>query len=329
MNEQGMEMISLFSEIDGRYITEAQNERITVRRKRIFKTPVLAAAIVVILALSSVGAVAFVKGYLGHKENVEHQYFYNEALIPELEKRAIEPLVFENEHLRITIDAIISDAIYVEASATIEGLDVQGKEFVENGITLQNEVEGLTDSEVFEVFDGKKSFIPFMTAPGRDGKIVTANSSADGMYGKKGDQSEAAFTIMFPRDRFPDCETLELTCIEPCLDGMDNWQPGIFEGIILKIPMKRNFDTLVLASDSGKEVYLSEVCFYQSIPDIWGGDDFDLTVYYKNGSEQNISKDRKGIAVGEYIFRIDDVKHIKFCGRQYYPKEVIRAEGEK
>ena len=130
MNEQGMEMISLFSEIDGRYITEAQNERITVRCKRIFKTPVLAAAIVVILALSSVGAVAFVKGFLGHKENVEHQYFYNEALIPELEKRAIEPLVFENEHLRITIDAIISDAIYVEASATIEGLDTQGKEFV-------------------------------------------------------------------------------------------------------------------------------------------------------------------------------------------------------
>lgn len=329
MNERGMKMLSFFSEIDGRYITEAQHDEITVRHKRISKTPILAAAIVIILTLSSVGAVAFVKGYLGHKENVEHQYFYNEALIPELEKRAIEPLVFENEHLRITIDAIISDAIYVEASATIEGLDAQGKEFVENGITLQNEVEGMTDSEVFETFGKRKSFIPYMTALGRDGEIVTANSSADGMYGKKGDQSEAAFTIMFPRDRFPDCETLELTCIEPSLADTGNWSPGIFEGIILKIPMKRNFDTLVLADSSGREVFLSEVCFYQSKPDIWGGDDFDLTVYYKNGSEQNISKDRKGIAVGEYIFRIDDVEHIKFCGRQYYPKEVIRAEGEK
>ncbi|MBR6103408.1 MAG: hypothetical protein IKP95_13355 [Ruminococcus sp.] len=325
MNEKGFGALSLLSEIDGRFIAEAQEDCITVRRRRVFKTPFIAAAIIILLTLSTVGTVAYVKGYLGHKENVEHQYFYNEALIPELEKRAMEPLVFENEHLRITIDAIISDAVCVEASATIEGLDAQGKEFVENGVTLENEVEGLTDSEVFEIFGGKRSFIPFMTAPGRDGRTVRANSSADGMYGKKGEHSEAAFTIMFPRDRFPDCETLELTCMEPSLKGTDDWEPGIFKGMILKIPMRRNFDTLVLSSDPGKEVYLSEVCFYQTKPDIWGGDDFDLTVYYKDGTEQNITKDRKGITVGEYLFRIDDVEHIEFCGIRYYPKEIIPA----
>ena len=113
--------------------------------------------------------------------------------------------------------------------------------------------------------------------------------------------------------------------MEPSLKGTDDWEPGIFKGMILKIPMRRNFDTLVFSSDPGKEVYLSEVCFYQTKPDIWGGDDFDLTVYYKDGTEQNITKDRKGITVGEYLFRIDDVEHIEFCGIRYYPKEIIPA----
>ncbi|MBR1392336.1 MAG: hypothetical protein IJ561_00710 [Ruminococcus sp.] len=326
MNEQGIAVLSLFSELDERYIAEAQEEKLTLRHRRIFKAPFIAAAAAAILALSSVGAVAYVKGWIGHKENVEHQYFYNKALIPELEKRAGEPLEFENEHLRITVDAIISDAVYVEASATIEGLDKQGKKFVEDGITLKNELDGLTTDEVFGVLGRRNSFVPFMTAPGRDGEIKMANSGSDGMFGKKGESSESAFTIGIKRDLFPDCETLELTCIEPIHAGIDDWTPGIFEGIVLEIPMKRNFDTLVLDDKSGREVYLSEVCFYQSKSDIWGGKAFDLTVYSKDGSEQNI---RDHIVVGEYLFDLENVDHIVFNGRTFYPKELISADREE
>ena len=328
MNEQGLAVLSLMSGIDERYITEAGDEKLSLRRK-VFKAPIMAAAVIVLLAATTVGTVAAVKGIIGHKENVEHQYEYNPELVSELEKRAEEPLVFENEHLRITIDSVIADAVYVEAAATIEGKDREGKEFVERGLILKEELEGKSQSEIQAIFNSHgidNSYIPYMAAAGTDGKLTGPSSSADLMYGKKGSSSEAAFVIGLARSRFPAAESIELVCYELKYGTGENRQQGIFEGITVTLPMKANFDTLILSDGEGGEAYLSEVNFYQSAEDIWGGDEFDLTVFFTDGSSEQFDFQP---ATGETLFEPGKVDHIVFNGRRYDPKEIIPAETEK
>ena len=114
-----LELLALMSELDESYINEAQNcDRIKLTR-RVRKFPVMLAAVISIIVLSTITAAAVIQGYISHKRNVEHDYQYVEdsSFVSELEKRQGQPIVAQNKHLRLTVDSVMSDKVYIECHA--------------------------------------------------------------------------------------------------------------------------------------------------------------------------------------------------------------------
>lgn len=155
----------------GAEMKETKNIKPSKRHtKRIIGFVVVAALCSAALA---VGASAAVKHFISHKDNALHAYMDNSALIEELDKRAGEPIVCENEHLRLTVDTVMSDDIYIHCTATLEGLDDEGKGFIADRLILDEEVAEMTDSEIAEYFEkpsDRDAIIPYMLAYSQQGE---------------------------------------------------------------------------------------------------------------------------------------------------------------
>ena len=130
-----LDFLELLSQIDEKYICEIQ-EGEQKRKVRIPRFSFALAAAITIMAVLSIGASAAIRYYISHKDNVNHEYHNNQALISELDKRATEPIVCENKHIRMTVDSVISDEIYIRCTATLEGIDNSGKSFISDNLIL-------------------------------------------------------------------------------------------------------------------------------------------------------------------------------------------------
>lgn len=320
-----LELLALMSELNESYINEAQNcDRIKLTR-RVRKFPVMLAAVISIIVLSTITATAVIQGYISHKRNVEHDYQYVEdsSFVSELEKRQGQPIVAQNKHLRLTVDSVMSDKVYIECHATLEGLDEQGRQYISKYLVL--------NKSDFEKSNGRvHSFVPFMKTKGADGKDKYFNQDADLMYGKKDENAEGSFVFGTRKEAFGNAETITVDCYDwESVDvrenkGLDDLREGIFDGMSFELSLKPNYDTLVLRADNDKYsqyFYISEIRMYSEQK---GFDSPSVKINYKNGSSEEINAWNMTSEIRH--FDISSIKSVEYKGREYLPAETVKAD---
>ena len=183
----------------------------------------------------------------------------------------------------------------------------------------------MTDSEISNYFENNDhdfdQFIPYMIAYSQSGERLTGfNSTSDNMFGKKGDETEATFTFGINKRNLGNDEKVKVECNQ-LKTYFQEQNAGIFEGMSFELPLKSNFDTLVLQSENGDEIYLSEVCLYENRK-AEESEDFNFSVYYNNGESKT------DILTGfteDSLYRLGEVKYVKFNGKRYDPEELIKS----
>ncbi|MCR5122720.1 MAG: hypothetical protein K6B74_09905 [Ruminococcus sp.] len=123
----GNDILRAMNGLDEKYIISANGEQ-TLKQgrkpaKSIFKTAVAIAAAAALMI--PVGAYAYTR--LIHRESVE-MYLENSAKVEE-SGNAVNR-VMENEHIRITLDTVLSDGYMAMAIVTLDALDEYGRNFV-------------------------------------------------------------------------------------------------------------------------------------------------------------------------------------------------------
>lgn len=327
--DKEFDFLFLLSQVDEKYIHEAETDNLQ-RKVRHRKYPIAIAAAVILSAMLGIGASAAIMNYLSHKENAAHEYDNNSVLISELEKRAKEPIICENEHLRLTVDTIMADEIYIRATATLEGIDDVGKRFISNNLILPEDISGLSENELKTYFETAQKdtdqFIPYMILYSETGQQIAAfNTKGDNMYGQKGEKCEATFTFGINRSSLNGEKSVRVECnqLKTYFSKSDAHNAGIFENMRFVMPVESNFDTLILeASDNNNVIYLSETCFYEN-KDATENDDISFSVFYKSGeSRDNITT---SFTAGE-LYKLKDIDYIKYNNECYYPIEIIEAD---
>ena len=314
-----LKALSLLSGIDESFIDEAQSaEKINLVRKA-KKFPVMLAAVITALVMSAVGVTAAVQGYISHRKNVEHEY-KNKAFVDEIEKRQGQPITAENKHLRLTVDSIISDKMYIQATATLEGLDEQGKAYISKHLYL-------TKADFERLKDSAHSYLPHMvTDIGGADQAVRFDQGADLSYGQRGEHTEGSFTFGVAKARLMGAQTVHVRCLDwssiGIRQGLDDLKEGIFEGIEFDLPVQTNFDTLTLAADT-RYFYVSEVGFYNDL----GGwhDDENVVIHYSDGSEETVDLDHSN-SFGEKLFELERIQSVEYMGTTYIAKKIEKAE---
>ncbi len=323
-----LELLALMSGLDESYINEAQNcDRIKLTR-RVRKFPVMLAAVISVVVLSTVTAAAVIQGYISHKRNVEHNYQYVEdsSFVSKLELRQGQPIVAQNKHLRLTVDSVMSDKICIECHATLEGLDEQGRQYISKYLVL--------NKSDFEKSKGRvHSFVPFMKTKGADGKDKYFNQTADLMYGKKGENAEGSFVFGTRKEAFGNAGTITVECYDwESVDGqrekgIDDLNKGIFDGLSFELSLKTNYDTLILKAGEDKSAqyfYISEVRMYNEKSG-WSISD-DIVINYKDGSSEKIDPEKM---TDIRHFDIKNIKSVKYQGSDYLPERIEQTATER
>ena len=314
-----LKALSLLSGLDTAFIDEAESADSVKLTRRVRKFPVALAAVITALVVSAIGVSAAIAGYISHKGNVAHDYSYVEdpTFVSQLETRQNQPIVVSNAHLRLTVDSIISDRINIECHATLEGLDEQGKAYIGRYLRLDKNDAERAQSEWL-------SYLPFMKAAGADGKDVYFDQSADLMYGKRGEKAEGSFIFSARKDDFGSAEQVKVLCLDwesaDKNSGLDDLRKGIYDGIEFELPLRTNFDTLVLNNDS-HHFYISELRMY-SDSNSWGST--LVTINYKNGTSEEIDITKMNSEIRQYD--LENIKSVEYNGQTFTPQEIDRAQ---
>lgn len=314
-----LKALSLLSGLDTAFIDEAESADSVKLTRRVRKLPVALAAVIIALAVSAIGVSAAIAGYISHKENVVHDYSYVEdpTFVSQLETRQSQPIVVSNAHLRLTVDSIISDKINIECHATLEGLDEQGKAYIGRYLRLDKNDAERAQSEWL-------SYLPFMKAAGADGKDVYFDQSADLMYGKRGEKAEGSFIFSARKDDFGSAEQVKVLCLDwesaDKNSGLDDLRKGIYDGIEFELPLRTNYDTLVLSNDA-HHFYISELRMY-SDSDSWSSP--LVRINYKNGNSEELDLTKMNSEIRKYD--LENIKSVEHNGQTFTPQEIDRAQ---
>ena len=314
-----LKALSLLSGLDTAFIDEAESADSVKLTRLARKFPIALAAVITALAVSAIGVSAAIAGYISHKENVAHDYSYVEdpTFVSQLETRQSQPIVVSNAHLRLTIDSIISDRINIECHATLEGLDEQGKAYISRYLRLDKNDAERAQSEWL-------SYLPFIKAAGADGKDVYFDQSADLMYGKRGEKAEGSFIFSARKDDFASAEQVKVLCLDwesaDKNSGLDDLRKGIYDGIEFELPLRTNFDTLVLNNDS-HHFYISELRMY-SDSNSWSSP--LVRINYKNGNSEEIDITKMNSEIRKYD--LENIKSVEHNVQTFTPQEIDRAQ---
>lgn len=318
-----LDFLKLLSEIDVKHIQEKPFKKNVIFQK---KPVVFAAALIMSIALG-ISASAAIINFISHKENVSHEYNNNTSLISEIEKRNPAPIICENDHLRLTVDTVMSDELYIHATATIEGKDAVGNSFISDRLIIPNDKNKISDSEnkrINEIENGQDQIIPYMTIYSENDQYLTSfNSTSDNMYGKTGTNSEASFSFGISRLALKGNKQIKVKCNQlQSYFSEDKHMAGIYENMNFTLSTESNFDTVICQTKNGqKTVYLSETCFYEN-SSATGSEFFSFSVFFKDGS---FKKDIKASLTSDSIFKLEQIDYVEYNNEHYYPVEIIKA----
>ena len=144
------------------------------------------------------------------------------------------------------------------------------------------------------------------------------------MYGKRGEKAEGSFIFSARKDDFGSAEQVKVLCLDwesaDKNSGLDDLRKGIYDGIEFELPLRTNYDTLVLSSDA-HHFYISELRMY-SDSNSWGSP--LVTINYKNGSSEEIDITKMTSEIRKYD--LENIKSVEHNGQTFTPQEIDRAQ---
>lgn len=316
----GNDILRSMNGIDERYIASARRD-IAAKRKGFGRRSVSAAvgiAAAVALMTVSAGAYAFTQFF--NRDSVE-RYLEN---ADGLEASGnVENQVMENEHIRITLDTVLSDGYNAMAVITIEAFDDYGKNFVENTpyIMLRNTETGETvrpsgvggyEDRTGQLLENKISFFRYIDlckgniALDHDYEMIFYS---DGLFTNEDRENAAG------KDR-------------PLDENMIPVDNPLGYDFTARVNFTKNVDTVKLTGSNGKEIELSQFeivtesgLWDNSLPD-------KIVLIGKDGTEETVGEKCYGMSnyevstvfFGRFI-ELDDYAGIRIDGIEYMRTE--------
>ena len=222
-------------------------------RRRIGKRTAAAAAIIFAAALLTL-PVSAVYTQFTHKAAV--MGYFSEDTAKYLEDKGLAlNHVGENEHLRVTVDTLLSDGHIGNLILTIDGLDEKGSEYV-----------------------GKKPFPHiFISEKGSDEKVMF---SGGGSLNEQQMNSVNSYSLrmdlqlheLFESEDYSPDKSYVITFAEEVMRPQDendadkgytvSYDEGLFEGIAIEADLGANVEVKELCDETGEKVYLSQIGYY-------------------------------------------------------------------
>lgn len=246
MNE--MDILRAFDGADERYIAEYESFRPT-RKIRVNRRLKFGAAIAAAVALLTVPAGAYVYN-LAHKAEVESYLTGDSADYIEQNGLALN-CVSENEHIRLTVDALLSDGHIGEVFMTLEGLDAAG-------------TEAMRDMPFPEIYLADGSTEDIITWGGlrtdivRGGQIYT-ETRTDTQYTALAEicldeiDTGKSYLMKFGLDKDPE------KGLDHVYDEDGEIIGNVMEGISVEISFAPNVECVELQGENGETVWLSQI----------------------------------------------------------------------
>lgn len=269
-------------------------------------------------------------------------YVDDKALAEVYNKTDFAPIVTENAHLRLTVQACLADEHFVTGVMLLEGLDDEGKEYVRSRLTLTDE-EFMKQWEKMQQpgYEYEGSLCPWMPVKDSSGEWETIVSyGMDGQFGTEDGSTSFEFTLC--KDKLTEhagsssvhVELLDSATISGTHGGTDDLRPGIFEGMSFDLPTEKNVGDLTLEAANGDRIYVSELGFYGSYDGSGGFFELSYPVIfsYQDGSKEIFT------GSGEYydddqtytlrgqepdslhtLIELDGLTMVEISGSEYFP----------
>lgn len=304
MNGVDEDLVSMYTEF-------TPKKGINVRR--IIRTGVIAAA----AAAFVIPAGAYAYTHLMHRESVE-MYLENADKVEASDK--VENQVMENEHIRITLDTVLSDGYTAMAVVTLDALDDYGRNFIENTphIMLRRTDTGET---VFPTGGG-----------GMDDWIEQIKNDTVRYYHNidlyDKDLSCDLEMIFYSYGLFSDEDAdAEISnghsvMLDENMIPVDN---PLGYDFIAKVNFAKNVDTVTLTGTNGKELTLSQFELISEEENIWDGLP-ETMVLIRNDDTTEVPDETKlcGMDSDEYssllfgkFIELDEYKGVEINGVEY------------
>lgn len=218
-------------------------ENNTVKKKRKYSKRFFGfAAAAVLFAVGTIGMVTYAYTQFFHRQEVER--FFGEQTTDYLESRGLAiNEVRENEHVRMTLDAVLSDGYNAYMLFTLEKLDYMAR------------ATSTPDYRYIDMETGKEINLHGAGLSLR----YEESDSDDGYYSHETyfrEHENYSFRLEFPAHGEIDL-TGPLKVVFK--DNYDQEYKGIFDGIEFEVDMSRNIDCAILRSDEGIELLFSSI----------------------------------------------------------------------
>ncbi|MBO5576504.1 MAG: hypothetical protein J5956_09470 [Ruminococcus sp.] len=305
MNDKMLDIIGL---ADEKYLHEAQGERKIIQTKHRRKLSAKVVAVAAAAAVMTVTASAYAVTKLTNKESVE--LYLEDAGKVESDGHA-DNQIMQNEHLRLTIDSVLSDGHNAMVIVTLDALDDYGRNFIKYRprFMLKRRDNGET---VFPTGGGgmhdwveqeKKDTIRYYHTIRLDDK-----------------DNECDYDMVFCSDGYFDGKERSVECI----DYIPVNNP-LGKDFIAKVNFKKNVETVDLKSKDGKSLTLSQ---FELIGDIDGDSDCfgSFSLIKNDGTKEKLDLPKMTLSsfsdslgtleFGKYI-ELDDYKGVELCGVEY------------
>lgn len=247
----GFDMLNAMGGIDERFICEysALVPRKGGRLKRAVRTGVIIAAAAVIFAIP---AGAFYSQFV-HKAAV--QKYFTEGSVEYLEEHGLAlNFVDENEHVRLTVDTLLSDGHIGSMILTIEGLDEEGLQCVEKQPFEEIYLKDAETGEYVVLHDNGSSELVGGGEVDHDTCTGTQYTIRRELQLDQIDTDKDYILTFGMNARDPNAERDEHHVL------IDN----VMEGIEFATSFRPNVAVKELESEDGERIWLSQIGFYSS-----------------------------------------------------------------
>lgn len=241
----GHDILKAVGSVDERYIEMSEN--FTPKRHRRIRLTRIAVGITAAAMVLAIPAGAMYTKFL-HEDSVREYFAEGTAQYLEEQGLALN-YTDENEHLRVTVDTLISDGDLGTMVLTIEGLDEKGLEYVTK--------KEFTEIYVTDKESGEKTFLS------GGGSINEHQMNTEREYSLRKElqlyllDTDKDYIITF-------AEEIRTPQEDPEQGYYITYDESLFDGISFETDFHRNVEVKTLCDDEGNTVKLSPIGFYST-----------------------------------------------------------------
>lgn len=312
MNDKMLDIIGL---ADEKYVSEAGEQR-RIKHHRRFSAR-LVAVVAAAVCLTSVGAFAAYKGII-NRDSVST--IYDSSAIDSMEDKGYAVgKVLENEHFRLTIEAVLRDEFSLRVVMTAETLDDAAKKYMEENAMISTSTFYGTGKQI----DTGDTF----QAYGENKKENVYTMAIQKFY------KEYDGTVLIDEN-----EPLKFEFANETWNHKGNYDP-LFSGLSFMVNRPNTAKSTELFSSDGNKIKISEFsCIVYNAEDPIKSQPKELKVFYKDGTSQDLTefssmfsfitrdadgkelKERTNLSNFITLIDPDQIDHVVFDGTTYSRK---------